>query len=60
LGEITNHLYLSVCFKTLGKTITDDIGLDYRIEHKKLWLSPEQKANRLRFALEHIHWTEND
>jgi len=58
LGDITNQLHLSVCPKTLRKTITDDIGLGYKIERKKPWLSPDQKANRLRFALEHIHWTE--
>jgi len=60
LGDITNSLHLLVCPKTLRKTITDDIGLGHRIERKKPWLSPEQKAKRLRFALEHIHWTEED
>ena len=60
LGEIINVLYLSVCPKTLHKTITNDIGLGHRIERKKPWLSPQQKADRLKFALDHIHWTEED
>jgi len=60
LGDITNQLQLSVCPKTLRKAITDDIGLGHRIERKKPWLSPEQKVKRLCFALEHIHWTEED
>jgi hypothetical protein len=60
LGDITNVLHLSVCPKTLRMIITNDIGLSHRIERKKPWLSPEQKANRLHFALEHIHWAEED
>ena len=32
LGNITNVLNLSVCPKTLHKTITKDIGLAHRIE----------------------------
>ena len=60
LGDITNVLNLSVCPKTLRKTITEDIGLAHRIERKKPWLSPQQKTDRLKFALEHIHWTEED
>src|SRR5579862_8454014 len=55
LGDITNQLQLSVCSKTLRKTIIEDIGLKHRIEWKKSWLRPEQKAARLRFALDHIH-----
>ena len=35
LGDITNVLHLLVCPKTLRKTITEDIGLAYRIERKK-------------------------
>ena len=60
LSNITNQLQLSVCPKTLRKTIVEDIGLGHRIERKKPWLRPEQKAARLRFALDHIHWTEED
>ena len=55
LGDITNQLQLSVCPKTLCKTIIEDIGLGHRIKQKKPWLRPEQKAARLRFALDHIH-----
>src|SRR5271169_905610 len=60
LGDITNVLNLSVCLKTLCKTITEDIGLAHRIERKKPWLSPQQKVDRLKFAKAHIHWTEED
>jgi transposase len=60
LGDITNVLNLSVCPKTLRKTITEDIGLAHRIERKKPWLGPQQKSDRLKFALDHIHWTEED
>src|SRR5436853_6086787 len=60
LGEIINVLNLSVCSKTLRKTITKDIGLSHRIERKKPHLNAKQKAARLQFAKEHIHWTEED
>jgi len=60
LDDITNVLNLSVCPKTLCKTITEDIGLAHRIQPKKHWLSPQQKAHRLKFALDDIHWTEED
>jgi transposase len=32
LGDITNVLNLSVCPKTLRKTITEDIGIGHRVE----------------------------
>jgi hypothetical protein len=37
-----------------------DIVLGHGIERKKLWLRPEQKVARLKFARAHIHWTEED
>ena len=60
LGEIKNALNLTVCPKTLRNVITKDIGLGHRIERKKPWLRPEQKVARLKFARDHIDWTEED
>jgi transposase len=60
LGEIKNALNLTVCPKTLRNVITKDIGLGHRIERKKPWLRPEQKLARLKFATEHINWTEEE
>lgn len=60
LGEIKNALNLTVSSKTLHKVITKDIGLGHRIERKKPWLRPEQKVARLKFAKEHINWTEEE
>ena len=60
LGEIKNALNLPVCSKTLCTVITKDIGLGHRIEWKKPWLRPAQKEAWLKFAREHIGWTEED
>jgi hypothetical protein len=60
LSEIKNALNLTVYPKTHHNVITKDIGLGHRIEQKKPWLRPEQKEARLKFARDHIHWTEED
>jgi transposase len=60
LGEIKNALNLTICLKTLRNVIIKDIGLGHRIEQKKPWLRPKQKLARLKFARDHIHWTEED
>ena len=36
------------------------MGLRYHIEHKRLWLSLEQKEAYLKFAQEYIHWTKEN
>jgi len=45
---------------TLHTVITKDLRLGYRIERKKPWLTPAQNEGRLKFAREHIGWTEEE
>ncbi len=59
LVEISNILNLNVHPQTLRKELVD-MGLGHRIERKRPYLSPKQKEACLKFAKEHIHWTEED
>ena len=60
LDDITKQLQLEVGVTTLRKTIIQDLGLGHRIQRKTPWLTNEQKAKRLAFAKEHIHWSEEE
>src|ERR1700736_4461717 len=60
LSTIMSKLNINVCNRTLRKEITEVIGMGHRIERRKPWLSPAQKASRLAFAKTHIHWDIED
>jgi len=60
LNDIINDLQLQVSKFTLKRAIVDDLGMGRRIQRESPWLSASQKAKRLKFAKEHITWTEED
>jgi len=55
LQEIAATLNLNVSARTLERKLTI-IGLGHYIERKKPFLTQKQKAARLKFAKNHIHW----
>jgi transposase len=59
LHDISNILNLHVHPDTIHKVLVE-MGLGHRIERKRPWLSPKQKAARLKFAQEHVHWAKQD
>ena len=44
----------------MRKVIEKEIGMGYRIERKRCWLSKEQKAKRLSWAKKYKDWTVED
>lgn len=59
LKDISNKLKLNVHPNTL-RTAIQEMGMGHRIARKKPYLSLQQKAARLQFAKDYIHWTWED
>jgi transposase len=59
LKDITEHVDANIYDKTMRKVI-EEIGMGHCVERKRCWLSKEQKAKRLRWAKELLHWTAED
>jgi len=59
LADISAHLNLNVSARTIHRELKD-LGMRHRIQRERPWLSPKQKAARLKFALNHIHWSDEE
>ena len=54
------QISLTLMFIQIQFTTLVEMGLGHRIERKRPWLSDKQKADGLKFAQDHIHWTKKD